>query len=128
MVWIIASVLLYGLMQYLSGLDAVPFKLLTLGLAFATNIVGALMAFVVLQKAADKLNWSTPIFGFLSKRSMIIYLFHQQIIYFVIYSLNGLLNPYLHAVVNFVVALIASALIATLMMKFQATRFLIGEK
>ena len=103
--------------------------MLKLGLAFMVHIVGALMAFVILQKLSAKLNWKkSRAFVFFSKHSMPIYLFHQQVIYLLIFFLNGKLNPYVHAFVNIVGALIISLLISCVMMKFKLTRLLIGEK
>ena len=87
------------------------------------------MAFVILQKIADKVKWKeSKVFGFLSKNSMSVYLFHQQVIYMFVTWLNGLINPYLHAGINFVGAMVASLLISTILMKFKWTRMLIGEK
>ena len=87
------------------------------------------MAFVVLQKLATRVNWEeSKVFSFLSKNSMLVYLFHQQIIYVFISLLNGVINPYLHAGINFVGAMAISLLISTVLMKFKWTRFLIGEK
>ena len=59
---------------------------------------------------------------------MTIYLFHQQIIYVCLYALNGLVNPYIHATINFIVAMISSSIISLILMKFKSTRILIGEK
>lgn len=126
--WIAASVLLFGLVQWLGGMDSIIAKLLNLGLSFLMNIVGALMAFVVLQKIADKVNWNHKFFALFSKRSMVVYLLHQQIIYFFIYWLNGVINPYINAMVNFAGALGVSLLLATVLLKFHITRFLVGEK
>lgn len=128
LIWIGISIVLFVLVQYLSGFESVTFKLLKIGFTFVMNVAGALMAFVVLQKIADKVNWDNKFFRFVSERSMTVYLLHQQVICFFIYWLNGLLNPYLHAVVNFVAAMVFSLLIATVLMKFRVTRFLIGEK
>lgn len=112
-----------------SGFGTTIIKLLNLGLSFLLYIIGALMAFVVLQKLATRVNWEeSKVFSFLSKNSMLVYLFHQQIIYVFISLLNGVINPYLHAGINFVGAMAISLLISTVLMKFKWTRFLIGEK
>ena len=129
LVWVVADVLLFALVQYLSSFDSFLIKLLNLGLTFLLHIIGALMAFVVLQKLATRVNWEeSKVFSLLSKNSMPVYLFHQQIIYVLISLLNGVINPYLHAGINFVGAMVISLLISTLLMKFKWTRFLIGEK
>ena len=86
------------------------------------------MAFTVLQAVAQRVNWDNKVFAFLSRRSMTVYLFHQQIIYLVICLFNGVVNLYLNAALNFIVAMAGSLLMATVLHKFRTTRFLIGEK
>ena len=66
--------------------------------------------------------------SFFSERSMVVYLYHQQIIYCSIYIFNGVLNPGLNACVNFMFAMGLSMLIASIMIKNRFTRFLVGEK
>ena len=129
LVWLIADVLLFAITQYLSSFDGIIFTLMNFGLEFVLHIVGALMAFVILQKISGKIKWKkSKVFGLLSKNSMPIYLFHQQIIYLFIYLLNGYLNPYIHATLNFVGALLVSLAISFAFMKRKWTRILIGEK
>ena len=126
--WIVASILLYVAVQYFETVDLMIFKLMTKGIFFASCIIGSLMAFFVLQRLADLFRWDSKGFAFLSKRSMVVYLLHQQIVYFGIYLLNGVVHPYLNAAVNFVASTVISLLIATILMKFRITRFLMGEK
>lgn len=128
-IWVATDVLLFAIIQYLSRFDGIIFKLLNLGLGFVLHIIGALMAFVVLQKIADKVKWKeSKVFGFLGKNSMPVYLFHQQVVYIFVTCLNGLINPYFHAGINFVGAMMVSLLISAILMKFKWTRMLIGEK
>ena len=104
-------------------------SLITSLLQAMIHILGALMAFFVLQKIASKISWkNSKSFMALAKTSMAIYLFHQQIIYFTILFLNGKVNPYVHAFVNFIVAMMASYGLSCVLMRFKITRFLIGEK
>ncbi len=91
--------------------------------------LGAVTAFSILQLLADVFPWrDDKRFLFLSKRAMPIYLFHQQITHLSKYWLGGHVNPYLTAAVNFILALTLSTLIASLLLRFKLTRFLIGEK
>ena len=127
--WVLVQILVFVSAQYFAGFEGIIFTLVRMGINFVANIVGALMAFVVLQKLADKVNWKeNKLFGFMSRMSMPVYLLHQQIIYVCIYFLNGLLNPYIHAGVNFLVAIVLSLGCAAVLMKYPITRFLIGEK
>ena len=127
-IWLAVSVLLFVAIRYISGLENIICKLLTLGGNFVCKLVGAVTAFIVLQAIADKTNWKKPVFMFLSQRSMVVYLFHQQVIYYLIWGLNGVVNPYLHGLINFVGALLVSLGIATVLLRFRATRLLLGEK
>lgn len=103
--------------------------LLNVPIEYGLNIVGSLNAFYLLQKLAFLIPYEqNKMFISISKKSMAIFLFHQQIIYLVICLLNGHVNPYLNAFVNFVIALIGSIVISTICFKFKITRFLIGEK
>lgn len=129
LVWFIADVLLFVGVQFLSDIDGAIFKLLNLGADFILHIIGALMAFLALQKLADCIKWKkSRVFEFLSKNSMPIYLLHQQVIYIFISRLNGVINPYLHAGINFIGAMVISLLLSALLMRFKWTRFLLGEK
>lgn len=93
------------------------------------HLIGALMAFFTIQWLATKVDWkNSKLFWAFSKKSMPIYLFHQQFIYIIIIWLNGKVNPYFNAGLNFIVAMLAAFIVSSLLMKFKWTRFLIGEK
>lgn len=55
-----------------------------------------------------------------------IYLFHQQIIYFVIYAFNEVLNPMFVILLSFVFSLIISNLIVSILRKYKPTKFMFG--
>lgn len=126
--YVCIQVVLFCIYQITSSNKEFVFKLLSLVMIYSAHVFGALMSFFVLQWLATKVNWKNKLFRIFSKQSMAIYLFHQQIIYFTIIWLNGKVNPYLNAIVNFIVALVLSSLISTLLMRFKVTRVLIGEK
>ena len=126
--WLVASVALFAVGKYLDSISGIVFSLLYQGVVFCTKVVGSIMAFVALQRIADTVKRNNKVFVFVSQRSMTVYLFHQQIIYFTIYWLNGIVNPYMNAVVNFIVAMTISLALATVLLRFRATRFLVGEK
>ena len=65
-------------------------------------------------------------FNKLSTYSMPMYLFHQQIIYFSITILDGVVNPWINAGVNFIVATVGAYIISAILMKWKITRFLVG--
>ena len=129
LMWIFADAVIFALSMLFQRMDGMIFTLLNYCVDFLLQIVGALMSFVILQKLADHLKWkNSKVFSLFSRNLMPVYLLHQQIVYVLISLLNGKINPYIHAGINFFGAMIISLLIATFLMKFRYTRFLIGEK
>ena len=127
--WLIVDIMLFIADRMLKGQTAFIWKLAVLGIDFVLHIIGAIMAWTILQAIASRVRWhDNKIFKKLASYSMPIYLFHQQIIYFVITALNGAVNPWINAGANFLVALIGSSLISAFLMRWRTTRFLIGEK
>lgn len=128
-IWIAGSILLFSGYEMISSNGSFFVKLLSFGLSAACNMVGAVMAFVVLQKIANRTDYqNSRLFNCLSNCSMTIYMLHQQIVYLFIVILNGVVNPYLNASVNFLGSLTISIAVALVLKKFKLTRFLIGEK
>lgn len=128
-IWFFADIMLLVVQTYLSHNTHPAAQILSDAMLLIVHLVGAVMAFVILQKIADIVDWKhSTIFSLLSKHSMVIYLFHQQVIYFFIIWFNGVVNPYLNAAINFVGSLVISMILAALLMRFRWTRFLVGEK
>ena len=127
-IYLIADVILFVFVQYVSKKEQLLFKLLNMAGNTLLSIIGAIMIFLLLQKLADSINWKNKYFAFISDKSMVVYLFHQQMIYFTISLLNGLINPWLHAGINFVFSFGLSLIFAMILKKFKVTRILIGEK
>lgn len=126
---ILLDIVLFFLLQYLSRFTGIFFSLLEFGLTFLLHVLGAIMSFVVLQKVAQRIPWSNNrIFNYVSKSAMPVYLFHQQVVYFFIHFLNGAMNPYVHATINFLGVMTVSLLLSTVLMQYRWTRLLIGEK
>ena len=125
--WIVLDLLIFEINGALdSRLIIVRIAGVILGLLL--HIVGAVMAWSVLQMLARHLDWkSSKLISGLMPYTMPIYLFHQQIMYFTISALNGKVSPLINASINFIVALVASIFISGFLMKWKATRFLIGE-
>lgn len=127
--WLLLHIVLFVASLYISQYRGMVYTVLSIVLNMLCNIVGAYMAFMVLNMLSRKTNWrDNQLFKTLSRLSMPIYLFHQQIIYFVISGLNGKINPWLNATLNFVSAILGAGIISLLLMKYGLTRKLIGEK
>ena len=121
-VWVIGCIILFISWEIIGsgGLHSL--------LEIAVHIFESVAAFESLSVLSNRINWNKDWFKKLSNMTMPVYLFHQQIIYFVIYWFNGLINPFLNAVINLAVALMGSIIISTVLMRWKVTRFLIGEK
>lgn len=128
LLWIALHLGLFAL-ALLIPTDRTIFKLCLLALEPILHLTGACMTFSILQKLGARGNWQTSqLFRFFSLRSMPIYLFHQQVIYVVLFLLNGKLTPYLLAPLCFLSALGVSIGISSLLLLWNPTRVLLGEK
>lgn len=129
MIWVIVDIALFVTASLISCQNGVIWRLMSKGLNFVLHIAGAIMAWTTLQTIAFYIHWNdSKIFRTLSSYTMPMYLFHQQIIYFTIQWLNGKVDPWINAGVNFIVSLVASFVISAILMRWKVTSFLIGEK
>lgn len=128
--WPIVSIVLFMCCEFLKGMYGFQYKVVNVVfVSLFLHIVSALMAFLVLQKIATLWNWQqSRWFMFLEKHNVTVYLLHEQIVYFMIVALNGMINPYLHIGANFVVAMAVSLVIAAILSRFKVMRVLIGMK
>ena len=127
--WLTFDVLIFAILHFTGKMSGYGWNVLSVILTFSLHVVGAIMAWTILQMVACRINWKNN-YGFklLKLYSMPMYLFHQQIIYFMIFWLNGKVNPLINAGVNLVIAIIGSSLLSWILMRWKWTRFLIGEK
>ena len=127
--WVLAHTVLYVAVSYLKYFNGLLFKISGFGLNVILQLIGAVMAFLVLQKLAGYVDWKNNrlIKGF-SQISMPIFLLHQQFIYFSISLFNVLVNPYVNAIINVVFSIVGSAIITKLLYKVRLCRVLMGEK
>lgn len=126
--WVLAEIVIY-ILNLMVAKGKIGFSHFVIITEFAVHMVGAITAFLVLQRIAERVNWRKKrLCVVLAKYSMPMYLFHQQLIYFSIFWLNGKVHPYINAGVNFVVAIMGSMIISWILMKFKITKLLIGEK
>ncbi len=103
-------------------------QLLSDGLSLFAHIFGAMWVFVFCQNIGNKINWKeNRIITFLSERSMAVYLVHQQIIFILLYALNGRVSPYILWILVFFATMTVSLFIASVLKRHKVTRILIGE-
>ena len=126
------DVLLYVIKIRFLTKEGALYSCATLFVDVILNIIGSLLAFFVLQAFANKITYkrisNSKWFMKLAKSSMIIYLFHQQIIYVSISIFNNLINPYINMFINLVVAIFITYIIALIFSSNKYLSFLVGEK
>ena len=115
---------------YCIGQDiSLALKIFNRCLKIIRNVSGSLMAFYILLYLAEKIDYKNKyIFQFLKEYNIVVYIFHQQIIWCVITLLNGRCSPFLMAFTSFIVSFGCSMLIAYVLGKFNITRTLVGLK
>lgn len=114
--------------KFIGGFDGILFKGMFLGCGILLHIVGAIGAFVILQRFVKRFLQGNKVIDFLGKHSMVVYLFHQQLIYFSIGRFNGVVPPIVLALINFAFSLSISIVISVLMHKTKITKVLVGSK
>lgn len=108
--------------------DGIIGKVMTLLSRNLCDISGAIMAFLLLSFLASKLRWDNKLFTNLTIVSFPIYLFHQQIIYVLLWNFQSFINPYVMCALNFLLSILVSYYISLMLMKHKVTKFLIGIK
>ena len=127
--WFAFDILLFSTTIYIKNLNGSIWAVIRYGSTFLLNLTGAVMAYKSLSVLGSRINAkNNRLIKKLASYSMPMYLFHQQIIYFSILALNGKVNPWAHAAINFTIAIIGSYLISFILMRWKITRILIGEK
>lgn len=127
LVYIILDIGLFILCKVISNIDGILFKVLSLGYTALLHTVGAISAFIILQRCVTYIK-NKKFLDFFSEHNMVIYLVHQQLIYFTLVWLNGVVPPIILVLINFAVALTVSTLFSVLMHKTKVTRFLVGSR
>jgi len=101
---------------------------MALGCSIFLHMVGAVRIFVLLQRFVNRFLQENKVIDFFSTHSMVIYLVHQQLIYFRIGWFNGAVPPIALVLINFLFVIVVSTLFSILMQKMKVTRFLVGSK
>ncbi len=124
---VLITLLLIHVFVFILYLQDIP-KTKTL-LMLYMNFAGCLTIMAALFYIGERINQQGKFMSMLNDNSFAIYLFHQQIIYYSLFFLNGLMNPVLHAFVNFVVSLALSLVFILVFRKVGFLRiYMLGEK
>lgn len=115
---------LFSISENLSGIPKSVYFIFR----FLINMFGAFSVFSILVQLSNRYEWNNmKLFKYLSQRTMIIYLFHQQIVYFFITFFNGTLPPIIHGIINFIGTIIITLIISNGILRIKSLRFLTGN-
>ena len=89
-------------------------------------LIGIFSLYVNLSSCSFQKLCNNKLYKIFESNSFGIYLFHQQIIYFVIYAFNKILVPMFVILLSFVFSLIISNLIVSILKKCKLTKFMFG--
>lgn len=109
------------------------FKLILFFVRIISKSLGGLCAFIILHRIFYKIFYKHNeireyhIFKLLSRSSMTVYLFHQQLIFVSIYLLHNYLPTSIIVGINFMVSIIFGVILDWFLGKYTATRFLLGR-
>lgn len=124
---VLITLLLIHVFAFILYLHDIP-KTKTL-LMLYMNFAGCLTVMAVLFYLGNRINQQGKLMSILNANSFAIYLFHQQIIYYSLFFLNGLINPIFHVVINFVASLVLSLVVSTVIRRIGFLRiYMLGEK
>ena len=127
-VWILIYCAIYGVFIYSLGKSGEAWFWMQTLLQAGLRNVGALMAWSCLQKIGEKFEAKKhKILRFLMYYTMPIYLFHQQITYYVRAN-GGRLDPWALGLLTFALSTLLALGIGVVLKMWKVTRFLIGEK
>lgn len=117
-IWCIADVICFVLLNLSYGYRGMIFKIVRIMLNLLLHIFGTLFLFTFISWANDQFDIdSLGIMKLLKKYNFIIYLFHSQIIAFVIHQLYLKLSVYSIVLVNFTASIIFSVSAGFLLLK-----------
>lgn len=125
-VYLCVHILLFIIWSNINERGGILLKLISFAVSELMYVIGAIGAFVIFERIACRIKKQNSVLKFGCKYSMSIYLFHQQIIYVVLYLLNGKLPPNLLAMTCFIVAIAVSSFLSISMARFKLTRFLVS--
>jgi Acyltransferase family. len=126
---VILHITLFCIDQYYVANDGIANSIVHYSIKPIVHILGGILIFIILSWLSTKISWKeSKIFKIVSKTSMPIFLFHQQVIYVCVYLLNGKVYPIINAIVNFIVSFVVSIAISLLCLRFNKLRLIIGEK
>ena len=127
-VFLLFNLLLFILRERLNWSVFPLLRIIKYFLSCLCELNGAVMAFFLLSYFASISRWKNALFESLSKVSFPIYMFHQQIIYFLLWHFSVFCTPIIMSVICFCCSVLISWAIGTMMNKSKLTRIIIGGR
>lgn len=127
-IYLVSDILLFALLYYVTGQSGRLYKLAAMGIKPICNLAGTLMVVIGCSKFSIERIEASKIYQFLLKHNFAMYLFHQQLIWIVLWYLNDMILPCGMFVVNCAVSILGSSLLAFLVEKIPIARTLVGYK
>lgn len=125
--YLATALIVYSLYKFTCSTDSY-YKILNYALKFLHINTSSVMVFMIMQYISNHINWQNKVNEMFINCSMSIYIFHHSIVWIMISLWNGMINPYLHAVLTFLVSMVISLLLSFVCLKYKLTRFMIGMK
>lgn len=122
------NLLLFTLREEFNWEVSILMKMIKYTISCLCEWCGAVMAFFLLSSFASSIKWKNAIFDSISEASFPIYLFHQQIIYCLLWHFSVFFTPIKMSIICFCFSVLISWAIGTLMNKDKLTRMIIGGK
>ena len=129
LIWLFIDILLFVTYEFMQSSSTI-LSMTHLLNGIVLRIVGCVMAVEVINYLLPKQISEGSVLSKISRKSMGIYLFHQQIIYYSLFVSCYKLEypPIICIIINFMLSTTIAYLIATVLSKWRVTRVLIGEK
>lgn len=127
-VLLLLNLFCFAMIEYYNFEDSIIAKILHLIVNTIGRISGAIMAFLLLSYIASKISQTNVVFKFISNLNFLIYLFHQQIIYVLLWWFSLKVSPWPMTFINLVCSLLFSCLIGYILTLNKYSRYIIGIK
>ena len=95
-------------------------------ITYLCNIWGTIGIFVILQNIASNINCNEGFLHYFKKYNFQIYLFHQQIIYIVLWLLYDEISPYVLVIISFILSTSIACMMGQILKKYRFTKLLFG--
>lgn len=125
LIYIISAIVLFILYYFSIKSDLIVIKLFSKIIKTLLSLIEVFIAYIIISKIT-KYTKQNKIIEMLEENSFGIYLFHQQIIYFVIYYTNDIFPPIIVILSSFVVSLLISYIIVCILKRSRRIKTLLS--